>query len=439
MTDFYFYTFLLLTGVSLLLTILRPARLFEYPYFMAAVFAVFILPQAISLVRFPGGAPPEAVESVLLMTVLCLGMCLVGYYLPLNPGFIRKISGRAYSDRLFHCGLLFVIIAYFFNYLIAGMSEEETGGGMWTGKVTIYGFFANLVFSGLAICLTTAIQKRSIIAWIATAAASVLPIQASIFAGRREGTVLFALTILMTLYYQKRMMPPRLAIAGSIVFAALAIPATGTYRGLASQQNWEEIRQLDLVGNFQKFLTEESILELRNAAVVIEATADSGSFDFGTGYWDQLVFRFVPAQLLGQGFKEGLMFHSPDEREDEVAKQSYYIPPGSTVTGMADSFEQFGYLGCLFFLLLAVLFKNLWVASLKPGAVLAQVFYTQISTSAMRAVTHQTVDFLPGFFYNAIFLGLAFLYARQPRGRASYAPDGLSDQSISPPSALPKH
>jgi hypothetical protein len=33
-------------------------------------------------------------------------------------------------------------------------------------------------------------------------------------------------------------------------------------------------------------------------------------------------------------------------------------------------------------------------------------------TSAMRAITHQTLDFLPGFLYNVIFLGALMWYAR---------------------------
>jgi hypothetical protein len=80
---------------------------------------------------------------------------------------------------------------------------------------------------------------------------------------------------------------------------------------------------------------------------------------------------------------------------------------------MGDSFQQFGYFGCGFFLLLAVIFRTLWLTSLQPSAFFAQLLYIQTSTSAMRAVTHQTVDYLPGLVYNVIFLGLAVWYARE--------------------------
>src|SRR5690606_31453275 len=93
----------------------------------------------------------------------------------------------------------------------------------------------------------------------------------------------------------------------------------------------------------------------------------------------------------------------------------YEMPSGATVTGMADAFVQFGYSGSLFFLLLGVGVHSLWVASLRPGAVFAQLLYMCTITSAMRTITHETVDYLPGLLFYLIFLGLAAWYARDRR------------------------
>jgi len=233
-------------------------------------------------------------------------------------------------------------------------------------------------------------------------------------AGRREPAIQFLLTLALTLYFHRGIKPPRWAILSAITGAMLAIPATGTYRGLAAKREWELVRQIDLVKNFRQYLSEESILELRNAAVLIEATRCSKDYEFGTAYWDQLVFRFVPAQLLGREFKASLMFKPTENRiHDEVATLGYEIPTGSTLTGMGDSFRQFGWFGCLFFAGLGILFNSLFHATQQPNAIFAQLFYIQVSTSAMRAATHQTVDFLPGLIYYAIFLGLLLLYARE--------------------------
>lgn len=55
------------------------------------------------------------------------------------------------------------------------------------------------------------------------------------------------------------------------------------------------------------------------------------------------------------------------------------------------------------------------------NATLPQLLYIMVCPSAMRAVTHWTLDFLPGLLYSALFLGLAAWYAHRP---ASCRPPG---------------
>jgi hypothetical protein len=416
----YFWILTAMLAVTLAVTLFKPEKIYEYPYFMAAAFVVFIVPQAISLIHFPGGAQSEWIANALLMCCLCFGACWAGYFRPPVQSWQQRMSQSVNLDRMFHGGVVFIVISFFFDFLISMMTEEEIGGNLWTGKVTIYGFFAGLIYPGFAICLMTALRTGRLMAWLATVVAAIQPVEISVLSGRREDTVLFLLTLALTLYYQRGIKPSRAAIILLVTFAMLAIPATGTYRGLAAQRDWQGVKQIKLMDNFKDYLNQESILELRNATFLIEATRQSGSYQYGEGYWDQLVWRFVPAQLLGKGFKDSLMFHSPyDQTQNELSKLGYEASVGSTITGMGDSFQQLGWFGCLFFAAMALLFKTLFNASVQPNAVFAQVFYIQIATSAMRAVTHQTLDFLPGLVYYIIFLGLLFLYARVPLRQTS--------------------
>lgn len=83
-----------------------------------------------------------------------------------------------------------------------------------------------------------------------------------------------------------------------------------------------------------------------------------------------------------------------------------------------------------FFAGLAIVFKSLWHASLRKDAIFAQLLYIQTSTAAMRSVTHQTVDYLPGLTYNLIFLGLVVFFARSRVSQASEAtPSAMSYQA----------
>jgi len=417
--------------------LMKPQRFLEYPYFMAATFAVFILPQVISLKRFPGASPLESLTPVMVMTNLCLACCYLGYLLPPSRWIAKHGSTPLKLDRLFHVAVVFIVVSLFFNYLISRMTAEQTGGSMWTGRVTIYHFFSQLVYPGFAIALLTALARKSVMAWLFTGIAAMTPIIAIVFFGRRESAALLLLTIGLTLFFHRRFIPPRLLIATGIVFAMLAIPATSKYRSAMSTGNSDMVRQIDLVGNFKRFLTEESILELRNAAVLIYGTKIQSNYGYGAAYWDQLVFRFVPAQLVGKEFKDKLMFDEPEvdqekEEEVEIGIRSFTPPKGSTLTGMGDSFRQFGYFGCLFFALIAVIFRSLWETALQPNTFFAKLLYIQTSTSAMRAVTHQTVDYFPGLLYNLIFLGMAVIYARGPKASRRLQSSAASpDQSPS--------
>ncbi len=420
MTGFLFWTFVMLLAWPLLKIIRRPERIYSYPHFMTAVFAIFILPQAISLVRFPGAAPEEAVQKVLLVTCLCLGACLIGYRLASSHPVVRQPPQTVDPRRLLLAGLVFVGCGIGFSYVLGHTEIQTNEFGGWTGPATIYGFFQQLCYPGFAICLMVTIRRPTFLSLGSTLIATIIPLQSILF-GRREPAALFLMTIGLTLYFRLGLKPPGWLVATGIAIAILAIPATATYRQFQLQNDWQAVRQMELVNNFKDFLRTESVLELRNAAMLIEATRRSRNYEYGAGYWNHLVFRYVPGQLLGPAFKEFLMIASPRERlESELAAMDYVNPPGSTVTAMGDSFQQFGYFGCLFFAGLGVFYRALWRKAIPRNALFAQLLYMQSCTCAMRAVTHWTLDFLPGLAYNVIFLGGAAIYAsaEKPVSRA---------------------
>src|SRR5216684_2776344 len=416
MAPVYFIVLLILAGVSLATVIKKPVRIFEYPFFMAFAFSVFIAPQAFSLIRFPGEVEESSVDAVLLNACLCLIACFVGYKVSSSSVIMRWTTRPADMKRLFHVGVVFVGISYGAGSLLSKTDVQYADTGGMTGAATIILFFAQLAYAGFAILLFCLLHRPSFTTVVGFMASAV-PILQDVITGRRENTAIVVLTIVMALFYERRIHPPRLAIIGILVFSMLAIPSTLEYRRYAKDSNWTGVRQIDLVGNFGHFLFEESILELRNAAALIESTRKTGHYEFGAAYWNHLVFRYVPAQLLGNDFKQSLMFDTWDLGKNGATETGFRFSRGSTVTGMGDTFQQFGWMGCIVFAFMGVLFKGMWQASLAKNALFARLLYILTFTSAMRAVTHWTLDFLPGLLYFAICLGAAALYAGVPERR----------------------
>ncbi len=438
----------------LLRVVWKPAVIFEYPYFMAGVFTVFIVPQMVSLLRFHGYVSQSAVDAVMLMTLLCYTAAFIGYQLSPSSLVLRRLTRPVDRGRIFRVALVYLTVAFVFHTLFARLSvigrDEISGGGM-TGLVTIYLFFVGLVYPGFTISFMLLLERATLGRFLATAIGVYIPVMSAIY-GRREPAVMLGLCVVLSLYFKRRIIPPRLVIFGALLFAMLAIPATGAYRSILgeieldkqrgytqSSDLMKNVSKIDLQKNFSDFVNQESILELRNAAAIIDSTQRFHEYQWGAGYWNSLVWRFVPAQIIGKENKESLMIlRDTGSRYENTLMTGYTLSTGSTTTGMGDSFKQFGWLGCLFFSFLAIFFRSAWIAAMQPNGMFAQVLYILICTSAMRAVTHQTVDFLPGMLYQFFFLSLGMIYAgkkaespvRQRPSAAQRLPNRFRDRRI---------
>ena len=205
-------------------------------------------------------------------------------------------------------------------------------------------------------------------------------------------------------FFIKGKSAPRWAIIAAVMAAMLFIPSTSEYRQLANEHPFDAFREINFMEQFRGALDPDAISELK-----------TGDYEFGVGYWNQIVFRFVPAQFLGRDFKDSLMIGGEQRDMSDFVYDvlGFQLPVGLTVTGMGDAFNEFGYLGCLFFAAVGYLFKTLWAAANRPNGIVAQILYIQITTSAMRAATHQTIDFLPAFIYGLTFIGAIGFYARE--------------------------
>jgi hypothetical protein len=408
----FFIPFALTCVVLLAVAIVRPRLFYEYPYFMAATFTAFILPQAYALYRNEWGG--AYLRMTLLMCFLCLAGCWLGYQRRPHPALLAKLNIPIDLARFLQGGVVLVLIGWYFTYKFGTAAEEESTDGM-TGIRTVYLFFGGLVYLGFAICFYCALKRGWIIAWLATFAAAIIPMQAALFHGRREPTVLFLMSVGLGMFFIKEKTAPRWAIITAVLGAMLFIPSTAEYRQLAKEDPLEAFREINFRQQFQEALDPDATSELKNATALIAATQETGDYEFGAGYWNQIVFRFVPAQFLGKDFKDSLMIGGEQRDMSDFVYDvlGFRLPAGLTVTGMGDSFNEFGYCGCLFFAIVGYVFKTLWAAANRPNGIVAQILYIQITTSAMRAATHQTIDFLPAFIYSLIFIGAIALYARE--------------------------
>jgi hypothetical protein len=393
--------------------LIRVERIYQYPFFMGSIFISFLVPQTFALMNNPGPVSQEALERVLLVSCFCAAACWLGYGLKPNKKWLAKLYIVVDERKLFRAGIALVIIGYLFNFLLANTTIQKASNGNWTGPATIYFFLAQVVNIALAIFLLQYLRRPSAINLICTVIA-VFPLLQRILVGRRQPTMTLAIIIGLSFWLVRRYIPPRWLVITAIVTMTFLIPLVGALRGhfwtFLFSGNWQEV----LSSSFQSFAslqTGTKTLELRNAALLMDAAERTGIYGYGTGFWDSIVFQYVPGQIVGYEFKQSLQFKL---LSFDLLGQfyGYTIPNGSTITGVGDSFLDFSYLGFLVFALIGYIFKNLWISSFYHESTVSRLLYMGLVSPAMLGVTHGIGRFLQEAIFQVFFISLVTYYSR---------------------------
>ncbi|MEA5503154.1 hypothetical protein VB735_08550 [Halotia wernerae UHCC 0503] len=394
--------------------IVRIERIYQYPFFMGSMFTSFVLPQIFSLIQKPGVVTQEALERVILVSCLSAATCWIGYATKPNKKLLAKLNVPIDERKLFQAGLVLMAQGHLFNFLLSrtAIQHSENVGGNWTGPATIYLFFSQVTNIAFGIFLLQALKRPKPIN-IACAVISAWPLISSIIVGRRQGTMTFIIIIGLSLYLVRRYVPPRVLVVTAIFMMTLIIPALGVIRGefwnLLFSGQWQQLSSV-IQGAFE-FQQGGDILEMRNAALLMDAVERTGLYGYGSGWWDSIVFQYVPGQIVGQGFKESLKFNLLDL--DLLNKlYGYRVPTGSTITGIGDSFMEFSFLGFLIFGMIGYIFKTLWISSLYYQSTYSRLLYMGLVSPAMVGLTHGIGRFWQEGIFQVFFVSVAIYYSR---------------------------
>lgn len=388
-------------------------RIYQFPFLAAAVFSGWVLPQLLGLSQRPDAFPDGALEKTLIVTILCLAMCSWGYVSDKSPQPLQRLNWFYDDTRLLKSAFILSLTGAFFFWEISSFSESaiDAMGGQWTGIVTVYAFFAKLVGYGFAIALICLFRSYSKLALAIVLFDSSFYLRNIFIGGRRGPTVEFICMIVIVLWFYRGILIPRWLMLVGILCGALMVNSIGNYRaatGAKELPTWEEVSQIDFLGNLREiYKGSEGNEELKNAVYNISAADQTMNFDYGLALWNALVFQYVPAQFLGREFKEGIMADFPDNANKLYGHTPW---PGTTITGMSDSFKSFWYVGVFLFFLIGLIFSKLYRAGIN-GNITAQVLLIVMITSGLHSITHGVYWFFSGFPHVFVFIMPALYYS----------------------------
>lgn len=405
-----------LTAIGLVMLasgMLRRGAPYEYPFLAGATLFGFILPQLPGLALDPYLAD-GAVTKTALFAAPCMLALMAGWRIGRSAP-LRALDWTFEERALLVAAALMSLIGAFFYWMITRLPPELTEATLWSGPGTIYIFFAKTLTYGLAVAVLCMVRRPS---WAAAAIIGfclIFILDRVVLHGRRAEAVDLVMILLLALWFQRRVAIARPLMLALVVAGALAVNSTGDYRSLARSSDgprWEQLTEIDAVGNFRR-LMETGGEEMRNAAAMVDHIAHTHEFDYGIFHWNEIVFGFVPAQIVGRGVKEALYLPPPSPYPHN------YVPlTGTTWTGFADAFRSFWYFGALKFFLIALVLGRIFAAAMR-GSTLWQIVAMLSAGPAMHVITHHT-QFLPTAWLHMTlflipFLALARTHPRRAR------------------------
>jgi hypothetical protein len=414
MSEFLLLIFILECIILLVWGLLKPERMYYFPFMAAAVFSGWILPQCIGWFNSIEILPKGSFEKTIFMTILCLGSCYLGFIL--NHKSMLAFNWSFNEKRLLQGSAILSLLGAYFFFKVSQISGTvtEIHGGAWTGIITIYVFFSKLLTFGFVIAVLIYLKNTTnkfalgIILFDCMFYFDRIVLQ-----GRRADIAGFFIIIMFALWFQRKVLIPRWMMLVAIIFGSLIINSIGNYRSIVMSKeggNWSEVLNIDFVGNLKQ-LSESGGYEIENTIYNIEAVDRTMNLDYGLSLWNNLVFQYVPAQFVGVDVKQSLMFSLEDITYSEF---NYISKLGTTHTGMSDAFASFWYFGAVKFFLIAYIFSLLYNAAIR-GHFIAQLLVILTLVPALHAITHTTHSYFGIWPVTIIFLAPVLIFARSHR------------------------
>jgi hypothetical protein len=401
------------------------SRLVQFPFLTAAAFLAYLFPQLYAAV-YHQQFPEAAVAKTLLMTILCLLAAFLGYTTNRKPATLGYSWRFNYRRLIYGCILLTLVGAYFF-YKVSVLAPTFDDGRLWSGPITIYVFFGQLLIVGVVLALILHISRPSWITLSISLLGLLFYLHRGIMVGRRTALAEFFLMAGLAAYLKYRWVPPRILVFIILVSGALWINAIGDYRSELTQNERlsAPILSIDYIGNMKQAFTNAP--DINNAVYAIDAVDRDFSLNFGLGLYDTIIFRYVPGQLIGYDVKKGLQ--SQFELDYDL---SYNFHTGTTSTGMGWAFQTFWYFGVLWFFIIGLLMSRWFLAATRGGIVAAMILILTYYQSLA------AFSFGPaGFFLRLIFLCFSLfpvlLFAKLPGNaiqRFPRAPEIAGSQKV---------
>ena len=282
-----------------------------------------------------------------------------------------------------------------------------------TGFITILVFFSTFLSLALFTAVFSYQKTRRWMPLVIIVLGAVLYAERIFIHGKRTDlfTIMLLIGVFWIIFLNRRVRWPVILMC---LFALLVLNSTvGQYRMVMKS----DVRDTSNLANINVFdsISEGAISadhDLVNAVVLMSAHRMSGAtFRLGADYWNAVVNRYVPGQLVGRSVKQSIIIELPDFI---WMNMGYRRPIGTTTFLPGSLFSNFGWFGFLILYPYGLIMKNLFDGA-KERSMAHLVLYVYFAGLLPVVLTFGLDKFVaPAMLWLPIF----FLYARRVKGRS---------------------
>lgn len=347
---------LLLAGWVVVDAVRKPRKLLEWPALCSAMWMYFYVYMAYDAARFfPEVIRPEAFVLGQLQPLLSLAGLLYGWHLAKPRIRRRRRPYRRLENRIliWSLGMALIGVGAFGGYMV--QSGHEAGGYDYENTSAYVYLLFYVGYPGLALAFWVASRSRDatrIVLFSLTLIALAAFLYPHVSYLRRGPTFPAIMLLLLVPPLATRKAPHRpLYLAGLTLLGVVLLAYLPLRKVIYNEGNWQEaFASLDV----KEAVTERGKNVFDNEYInnchMIEALADNGKFQYGTGHVS-LFFHWIPSSIWKGKPSLGEGLYSHEELLGDVGESAGFqllLGSGAAAGGVADSFVQYGWLTPLF-------------------------------------------------------------------------------------------
>lgn len=406
MTYLFMMASVLALSISLIHLFRDYRQLFSFSLIASLVFVGYLSPQVFNF-SLLGYHSEDAKDLFLIYALMCLLAVFFGENLA--PASV-SVNARQYVRSAMIFYLIFLsFFGLFFYYKLRALPQEVLMESQWAGVAVLYNFFYRSTFVAFLIAFILWLELRQRI-FLFFSIICVIPMIDSVVLGvRRQIAFDLFFYVVGSIWFVRRKRVSLALVCALFLFGFLVNSLIAPIRGaiaiyrfnLAEFEISEVYNDLMLVATTSedRLLSDTYGTDVENAVSKIWEVWSSDGYSFGIVYYNQLIARFVPRQIVGSEFKESLQFSVPVEPLEDG---SGFFKVGSTFTGFSDSFASFGLLGFFVFGIASVFVRRMFILA-ESGELRYQVMFLFFFSSLPLAITHQTFNVISGIINFFVF------------------------------------